>query len=174
MNPMEAVRLEKVTLNIGIGGAGERLDQAKALLERIANRKSIYTRAKARNSTFKVRKGQPIGVKTTLRGTNAKEVLTRCLETLDNLLRTTNFDRFGNVSFGIKEYIDVPGLKYDPKIGMMGFDVSVTLAKPGKRVSRRRIAKRRLSMKQRVTPQEAKAYVETTYGVKVEEPEEEE
>src|SRR3989338_6947235 len=72
-----------------------------------------------------------------------------------------------NVSVGIKEYIDFPGLKYDPKIGMMGFDVCLSLRKKGLRVSQRRIAKKKLPRKQRVSSAEAREFLEKTYGVNV-------
>lgn len=173
MAAMNEARLEKVTLNIGIGGAGERLESAKTLLERLSGSHAIFTTAKTRQSTFKVRKGQNIGVKTTLRGKRAFDVLDRCFETVDKKVKDTSFDKYGNVAFGIKEYIDIPGMKYDPKIGMMGFDICLTLYKPGKRVAHRKVAKSRLPLRQRVSMEEAKAYVEKRFGVKIEKEEEE-
>ena len=170
MNKMEAVRLEKVTLNIGTGVAGEKLEGAKALLERISTRKAVYTKAKDRNPEFKVRKGDNIGVKVTLRGKIAEGVLKKAFETVDGAIQKSSFDRYGNVSFGIKEYIDFPGMKYDPKIGMMGFDVCLTLRKPGTRIAKRMIARRRLPKSQRVAQEEAMEFIKTAFGVKIEEP----
>ncbi|MGB9577614.1 MAG: 50S ribosomal protein L5 [Candidatus Micrarchaeia archaeon] len=167
MNPMQQVKLEKVTLNIGIGSAGEKLENAKTLLERISGAKAVYTQAKRRNPTFKIKKGENIGAKVTLRGSRAVEVLKKMLETIDYSLKEESFDRYGNVSFGIKEYIDISGMKYDPKIGMMGFDVCVSLAKPGKRVTCRRIAKKRISGRQKVSAAEAQAFMKEKFGVKI-------
>ncbi|MFH1199819.1 MAG: 50S ribosomal protein L5, partial [Candidatus Micrarchaeota archaeon] len=113
--------------------------------------------------------GDNIGVMVTMRGKNAVEVLKKAFETIDNAVKKTSFDKYGNVSFGIKEYIDFPGMKYDPKIGMMGFDVCVTLRKPGTRISKRRIAKRKLPKEQRVAATEAMEFIKTTYGVTIEE-----
>jgi large subunit ribosomal protein L5 len=172
-NIMQQPRLEKVTLNIGVGAPGERLENAKILLERISGLKAILTTAQSRNPTFKVRKGDNIGTKVTLRGKIAEDVLKRGLDTVDNVLKDSNFDRFGNVSFGIKEYIDFPGMKYDPKIGMMGFDISVSLSKAGKRISTRKIAKRKLPKNQRVTPKEAKEFMAAKFNAKIEVPTEE-
>ncbi|MFH1106732.1 MAG: 50S ribosomal protein L5 [Candidatus Micrarchaeota archaeon] len=170
MNTMAAVRLEKVTLNIGTGIAGEKLENAKTLLEKVSGSKAVYTKAKDRNPEFKVRKGDNIGAKVTLRGKKAGEVLKRAFETVEGAIMVSSFDKYGNVSFGIKEYIDFPGMKYDPKIGMMGFDVCLTLRKPGTRISKRRIARRKLPKNQKVTTDEAKEFIKNAYGVKIEEP----
>ncbi len=170
MNRMAAARLEKVTLNIGTGAAGERLENAKVLLERVSGSTAVYTKAKARNPEFKIRKGDNIGVKVTLRGRKADEVLKKALDTIDGVLQQTSFDRNGNVSFGIKEYIDFPGMKYDPRLGMMGFDVCLTLRKPGTRITKRMVARRKLPKRQRVTEAEAMEFVKAAYSARIEEP----
>ncbi|HLD62935.1 MAG TPA: 50S ribosomal protein L5 [Candidatus Norongarragalinales archaeon] len=161
------VFLEKVTLNIGVGESGAALEAAKTLLKNVSGLNPVQTLAKDRNPTFKIRKGDAIGAKITLRGKKAEEVLTRALQSVDKIVSSKSFDDNGNVSFGIKEYIDFPGLKYDPKIGMMGFDVCLSLRKKGLRVSQRRIAKKKLPRKQRVSSAEAKAFLEKTYGVSI-------
>ncbi|OIO23692.1 50S ribosomal protein L5 [Candidatus Micrarchaeota archaeon CG1_02_51_15] len=168
---MQSVRLAKVTLNIGVGAAGERLENARLLLEKISGGKAVLTQARTRNPSFKVRKGDNIGAKITLRGKNAEEVLKRLLETVDNKLNPRSFDRNGNVAFGIKEYIEVPGMKYDPKIGMMGFDVCVTLQKPGARISVRKIRQQRLPLCQRVSADEARQFMHLKFGADVSEEE---
>ena len=167
LNLVTKIVLDKVTLNVGVGGEGEPLENALALLERITGQKPAKTKARSRNPTFNIRKGDFIGTKVTLRGAKAKEVLSRAVESIDSALKETSFDANGNLSFGIKEYIDFPGMKYDPKIGMMGFDVSVTLVKPGVRVARRRIASRRLSRKQRVSKEEAQDFMKTVFKANI-------
>ena len=159
--------MEKVTLNIGVGESGAALEAAKTLLKNVSGLNPVQTVAKDRNPTFKIRKGDAIGAKITLRGKKAEEVLTRALQSVDKVIPSKSFDENGNVSFGIKEYIDFPGLKYDPKIGMMGFDVCLSLRKKGLRVSQRRIAKKKLPRKQRVSSAEAREFLEKTYGVNV-------
>ena len=168
---MSQVRIEKVTLNIGIGAPGERLENAKALLEKISGSKPVLTQAKSRNPTFKIRKGDDIGVKVTLRKQQALEVVKRCLDPIDFTVSNRNFDATGNVSFGVKEYIDIPGMKYDAKIGMMGFDVAITLNKPGNRVRSRRVAFARLPKRQRVSRDEAIAFMKGTFNIKIAEEE---
>jgi len=161
---MQTVKLEKVTLNIGAGEGGEKLQNAKKLLENISASKPVITKAKKREPTFKMRKGDPIGVKVTLRGEAAKDVLKRALESRDLYLPGTSFDNYGNVSFGVKEYIDFPGIKYDPKIGMLGFDVCVTMKKAGKRIGLRKIRASKPHRKQRVSSQEAQEYMVKNFG----------
>lgn len=164
---MNAVRLEKVTLNIGAGEGGDKLDHAKTLLERLTQRTPVITLARSRNPTFKIKKGDPIGVKVTLRGTPAVEFLKKALVAVEGKIKETSFDSSGNVAFGIREYIDFPGAKYDAALGMMGFDVCVSLAKPGRRVALRRIAPVRLPRKHRVSPQEAQGFMRSAFGVAV-------
>jgi len=168
---MQEPRLDKVTLNVGAGAARERLQSAKDLLERITGHKAVLTKAKDRNPTWKLRKGDTVGVKVTLRGKDAAEVLKKSLEAVDYSVPAKSFDRAGNVAFGVREYIDFPGMKYDPKIGMMGFDVCVSLAKPGARIARRRIARRSVPPKQRVRPEEARAFMEKNFKAQVVTPE---
>ena len=152
--------LEKVTLNVGVGSGGNvKIDNAKKLLERITGVKPVATKAKKRNPSFNIRKGDLIGVKVTLRKEKAASVLKKCLEAVNFKLPLSCFDSQGNFSFGVHEYIELKGVKYDPEIGMMGFDVCVTLSKPGKRVALRRIKPARIPLKQRVSKSEAVEFV---------------
>lgn len=168
MNPMQKVRLEKVTLNIGVGEAGQALENAKTLLGRISAAKPVTTHARKREPAFKVKQGDPIGVKVTLRGAAAKDIIMRGLKANDNTMNHRSFDNYGNVAFGVKEYIDFPGAKYDPKIGMLGFDVVITLTKAGKRTHLRKVKPGRTARKQRVSADEARAFMAAEFGAKVE------
>ncbi|MEM0382746.1 MAG: 50S ribosomal protein L5 [Candidatus Anstonellales archaeon] len=167
MGKITDVKIDKVVLNIGVGQPGERLDNAKKLLEIITGKKAIYTKAKERNPTFKIRPGLEIGVKVTLRGKDAEEILRRAFGALKNTIRKSMFDKTGNLSIGIKEYIDFPGVKYMPEIGVMGFDVVVRLIKPGYRVARRKRKPGRIGKRQRVTIEEAIDFISKKFDVKV-------
>jgi len=158
------VSLDKITLNLGVGQGGDALENARNLLKVLTGKSPVTTHARSRNPTFNIRKGEPIGVKVTLRGKNAEEFLKKALDAVDFKISGKSADENGNVAFGIKEYIDFPGAKYDPKIGMLGFDVCLTLKKPGVRVARRRIASRRLPKKQRVSSKEAKEFLKTAFN----------
>ncbi|MEW6328938.1 MAG: 50S ribosomal protein L5 [Candidatus Micrarchaeota archaeon] len=165
---MSEVRIDKVTLNIGVGEGGQKLENAKILLERLSGRKAVPTAARVRNPVFKIRKGEPIGAKVTLRRGAALEFLKKSLDAVDSKLPARVFDNSGNFAFGIREYIDFPGAKYDPKIGILGFDVCVTLAKPGKRVEARRRARARIPRAHRVRKEEAMEFLRKNFNVTIE------
>ncbi|MEJ2260008.1 MAG: hypothetical protein P8X78_05845 [Nitrosopumilaceae archaeon] len=72
-----------------------------------------------------------------MRGEDAKALLKRLFEAKGNQDKGKSFDNFGNYSFGINEHIDIPGVKYDPKIGILGLGISVTLTRPGYGIRKR-------------------------------------
>ena len=164
---MKDIVIEKVTLNIGVGEGGQQLENAKTLLERIGGNTAVKTLSKTRNPVFHIKKGDPIGVKVTLRGGNALEVLKKSFKAHDNRIAKKSFDPFGNFAFGIKEYIEYPGIKYDPKIGIIGFDVCVTLKRRGKRVSKRRRKKTKIGHKHKITKDEAIEFVKKRFEIEV-------
>lgn len=166
INPMREIRLEKVTLNIGAGEAGTKLETAKRLIEKLSGTKIVVTSTHKR-STFGVAKNRPIGVKVTMRGEKARAFLINAMKANENMLRPTQFDKHGNFSLGVKEYIDLPGVKYDPEIGIMGFDVCVTITRAGYRVSRKKIRPSKIGKSHRITPEEAKEWVKKEFGVKI-------
>lgn len=167
-NPMRAVVIDKVTLNIGVGKAGEELENAKRLLERLTGKKAVQTLARVRNPVFHIKKGDPIGTKITLRGGDALTFLKRALIVKENRLPIRNFDKEGNFSFGVPEYIELPDAKYDPKIGIIGFDVCVTLKrKGGYRTARRRVGSAQVGHKHRLTREDGAAFARDSLGVTV-------
>lgn len=167
MTKMKEIRVEKVVINIGVGKGGEQLENAVTLLSRMTGRKAVQTSAKKRNPTWGLRKGLRIGTKVTLRGSAAVDFLKKAFEAAGGKIYKQSFDQHGNFSFGVKEYIDFPGMKYDPNIGMFGFDVCVSLTRPGYRVARRKIGAAKIGSSHLIKPEEAQKFVETTFGVKV-------
>jgi len=167
-NPMRKIRIEKVTVNMGVGEGGDKLAEAEKLLEKITGQKPIRTFAKVTNQTFGIRKGVPIGCKVTLRRAKAEEFLKKAFEAVENRVKNGNFDKEGNLSFGIDEHIDIPGMKYDPKVGIFGMDVCVTMERPGYRVKRRKIQKKKIPQNHRVTKEESMAFFENKFNIKVE------
>jgi len=165
---MRAIRIEKVTVNIGAGQPGDGLDNGKTLLERLTGRKPIETQAKRRDPVFKLRKGLHIGTKVTLRGKSAVEFVEKALTARKKVVKASSFDRQGNFAFGVPEYIDFPGAKYDPDLGMMGFDVCLTLSRAGRRVALRSLKSARPGNKQRISREEAMEFMKSTFGVKIE------
>ncbi len=168
-NPMLRPRIAKVTVNIGVGESGERLEKAAKVLEQITGQKPAYRRARKTIKDFGIRKGEPIAVMVTLRGAKAMEFLRKAFEAIGWRLKASQFDEFGNVSFGIKEHIMLPGVRYDPEIGIFGMDVAITIERPGFRVLRRRRARRRhIPRRHRVTKEEAMVLLHDLFGVTIE------
>jgi len=161
---MRVEKIEKITLNIGCGTKSP-VDHAKSILEMISNRKVVITHTKKR-STFNVPKNKPIGCKVTIRK-GADEFLRKLLHAKDNKLREENFDSNGNFSFGVKEYIDVPGIEYEPKLGILGFDVCVTLERPGYRVKRKKLSTR-VGKNHRITKEDTMRFVKEKFDVVIE------
>jgi large subunit ribosomal protein L5 len=110
-------------------------------------------------------KGRPIGMKVTLRGEDADAFLKRALEAVDGKVAEASFDRQGNVSFGVKEHISMPGVRYDPEIGVWGMDVCIRLERRGYRVSRKRNPSK-VSKSHRIKPQEAMEFMVKSFGIK--------
>ena len=133
MNPMNEVRIEKATVSIGVGEAGERLERAITLLESMFDQSPVKTYSKVTNPEWGIRKRQPIACKLTLRGEKADKAIDMVLEGISRNIKPTQFDAQGNLSFGIKEHIDIPGMRYNPDIGIFGMNVSVTEEKSDKR-----------------------------------------
>ena len=167
-NPNREVKIDKVTINIGVGQPGEELENAKKLLERITGRTPIETLAKERNPTFKIRKGLPIGAKVTLRGKEAEELLERAFKAKKHKISKKSIDKNGNFSIGFKQYIDLPGVKYDPRIGMLGFDVCVTLKRNGYRVKNRMLLRTKVGKRHRITAQDTIQFLKQKFNVEVE------
>lgn len=142
MNVMRKIKIDKVTLNIGCAADKEKMQRAQKLLVKISEGKPVVTLSK-RRSTFGIAKRKPIGYKVTLRGKRAEDFLMDVLDSVDKKLKLNQIND-GNFSVGIKEYIDLPKIQYDPDIGIIGFDVSVTLERPGYRVKRKAIGNSKL------------------------------
>ena len=169
MTSMKTIKIEKVTLNIGAGKDQSRLEKGLILLNAIANATPIKTTTKKRIQEWGLRPGLPIGCKLTLRKDKAIKLLQRLFNAVDNKLNQKQFDNNGNVAFGIHEYIEIPGVKYDPKIGIMGLEVCVTLERPGYRIKRRRLMNRKIPTRHRISKPEAIEFMTKNFSVIVEE-----
>jgi large subunit ribosomal protein L5 len=160
MNPMRVPRISKVTVNMGVGEGGEKLEIAENLLKDLTGQQPVRLTAKESNQTFAIRKGLPIACKVTLRGQKADDFLKKALYAVDNRIKKSSFDQQGNLSFGIDEHINLPDVKYDPKVGIWGMDVSVTMERPGYRIKRRKIYRSRPGKSDIMTREDAFALME--------------
>ncbi|ABL77652.1 50S ribosomal protein L5 [Thermofilum pendens] len=166
-HPMRRVFIGKVVVNIGVGEGGERLMKAAKLLEELTGQKPSLRPAKKTVREFGVKKGENIGVMVTLRGEKAINFLKKALAAVDYKIHEKSIDRHGNVAFGVKEHILIPGVKYDPEVGIFGFDVIIAMERPGYRVARRRRKKSKVPARHRVTKEETITFLEKILGVQV-------
>ncbi|KDE55993.1 50S ribosomal protein L5 [Methanoculleus sp. MH98A] len=167
MTAMKDIYIDKVVVHMGVGESGERLVKAEDLVKQITGQKPVRTIAKRTQPAFGIRKGAPIGCKVTLRRDNAEKFITTALDIIERRLGPTQFDRTGNVSFGIEEHTDFPGMSYDPTIGIYGMDVNVVLEYKGARIARRSVERRKLPADQKVNKEEAIAFMREHYQVEV-------
>lgn len=167
VNVMNRVRIEKVIVHICVGANRERLEKAYKLLELLTKQKPIHLKAKKTIKAFGISRKMPIAVMVTLRKEKAKEFLKKALEAVDNKVKASSFDEYGNFAFGIKEHLDIPGMKFDPHIGIFGMDIIVNLSKPGYRVKLRRFRRSKLGKNARVSKEEAIEFIKQEFGVEV-------
>jgi large subunit ribosomal protein L5 len=134
-NTMEVPRILKITINMGVGEAvadKKVMDAATADLAKISGQKPAVTKAKKSVATFKVRDGQAIGCKVTLRGTRMYEFLDRLVNIAIPRIRdfrgisTRSFDGRGNYSLGVKEQIIFPEIQYDQIDQIRGMDITIS------------------------------------------------
>ncbi len=133
--PMQAPRIEKITLNMGVGEAktdAKMLDNASEQLGTIAGQKPNVRRARKSIAAFKLRDGMPVGLSVTLRGERAYEFLDRltsvAIPRIRDFrgLRRTSFDGRGNYSMGVREQIIFPEIDYDAIDQVRGLDITIT------------------------------------------------
>jgi large subunit ribosomal protein L5 len=160
-------RIEKVTINIGVGEAGERLKKAEKVLQNITKHKPVETLSKTTNKDWSIREQMPIGCKVTLRGKEANEFLKEALYTRQNKMSDYSFDDQGNLAFGIPDHTTFKSQKYDPSIGIFGMDICITMEKPGYRVKRRRVARAKIPQRHRIKKEETMAFFTKQFNVEV-------
>ena len=133
-NVMQIPKLDKIVINMGVGEAKENakiLDTAVKDLETITGQKAVVTRAKNSVANFKLREGQPIGCKVTLRGERMYEFLDRLVNLALPRVRDfrginpNGFDGRGNYSVGIKEQLIFPEIDYDKIDKIRGMDINI-------------------------------------------------
>jgi len=166
-NIMKKIYLNKVNLNIGVGKSGEQIETAKAALMQIFKGKVNSRQAKKTQRDWGVRKGEPIGVGITVRGNDATPLLKKLLEAKGDQINERSFDNEGNFSFGISEHIDIPGVKYDHKIGILGLNVSTSLVRSGFVIKLRSKHKAKIGKKHKITKQDAIKFMTKEFGVKI-------
>jgi large subunit ribosomal protein L5 len=133
-NPMQVPKITKIVLNMGVGEAtadSKMVQTAVAELEKIAGQKAVVTKARKAIAQFKIREGQAIGAKVTLRKVRMYEFLDRLINIALPRVRDfrgltdRSFDGYGNYAFGIKEHIIFPEIDYDKIDRVWGMDIII-------------------------------------------------
>jgi large subunit ribosomal protein L5 len=161
---MRSIRVEKVVVNIGLGRSGEAIERGKKVLQQVTGHKPTQTKAKKSIRDFGIHKGEPIGVLVTVRGKETKGLIEKLLASKEKKLKESSFDSRGSVSFGIKEHIEIPGIRYDPEVGILGMNVSIVLARPGYRVGKRVRRTSKVGRSHRIGRDEAMSYFKENFG----------
>ena len=159
-NPMRKIKISKVLLSCG--ATDKNLEKAKKLLELISGKKAQIIASQKRIPNFNVRPGLEVGTRVTLRKKGAVELLKRLLEAIDNtlILEQVSDNHF---SFGIKEYIEIPGIEYQRDIGVRGLNVTVVFNRPGARVKLKKIKKGKFPKRQHVLGDEIIKFMEDNF-----------
>lgn len=133
--PMQAPKIEKITVNMGVGDAktdSRLLQEATTQLARIAGQQPSIRRSRKSIANFKLREGMAVGVSVTLRGERAYEFLDRLLSIAIPRIRDfrglnpRSFDGRGNYSMGVKEQVIFPEIDYDKVDQVRGLDIAIT------------------------------------------------
>ena len=161
-NVMRNIRIEKVIL--GVGGTGEVLEKGAKIIERVALKKPVRTKSKKRIPSLGVRPGLEVGEIITIRK-KPEEILKRLLAAKENTLKKKQVSN-NTFSFGIKEYIEIPGMEYQRDLGIIGFDIIVTLKRAGKRVKIKKIKRGKIPKRQTITPEEIIKFMEENFQTK--------
>jgi large subunit ribosomal protein L5 len=159
-NKMREIKIEKVV--ISMGGIGEDLEKGVKLLKLITGRKPAKMQSNKRIPTLNVRPKLEIGAVVTIRQ-NMKEFLEKMLVAIDNTLKRKQISE-NNFSFGIKEYIEIPGVEYQRELGIMGFDVTVVFKRTGRRVKLKKIKRGKVSKRQVISKEEIIKFMEENFN----------
>lgn len=158
-NPSRKIKIEKVVLSIG--GIGEELEKGVKLLQLLTEKKPAKMKTTKRIPSLGIRPKLEIGTVSTVRK-NPEEFLKKMLATIDNTLKKSQISQ-NNFSFGLQEYIEIPGVEYKREIGIMGLDVTVVFKRMGKRVKLKKIKRGKIPKKQHISKKEIIKFMEDNF-----------
>ena len=162
---MRKISVEKVV--ISAGATGDTLIKAHKLLEIISGKKAQIIKSSKRIPDFDVRPGLEVGTRVTVRNEDAIILLKRLLSAIDNKLKKKSIAD-NHFSFGIAEYIEIPGIEYQRDIGIRGLNATVTFARPGLRVQRKKIKGSKVAKVQYVTQEEIMQFMTEGFKTAIE------
>ena len=164
--PMRQPHVAKVVIDMCTGG-GEPLGKATTILEGITGQTPLQSRARQTVRDFGIRKKEAIAVRVTLRHEKAIEFLAKAFKAKEDVLLIKNWDDDGNFAFGISEHIELPGVKYDPQLGIQGMNITVCIERPGYRVKRRRRKRAKVPYRHRLVPEESMIFIKNTFAIDI-------
>ena len=160
-NKMRTIKIEKVVLSVG--GIGDSLEKGYKLLQILGDgQKVAKMKSRKRIPTLNVRPGLEIGAVITIRE-KTDILLKRLLKAIENQLKRKQIS-VNNFSFGVKEYIEIPGVEYQREIGIIGLDVTIVFKRAGRRVRIRKIKRGKIPKRQEITKEEIIKYMEENFG----------
>ena len=144
------------------------MEKARKLLEMLSGKQVKIVKAgpKRRIPAFGVKPGLELGVVVTLRRKEAEEILRRLLGAIDNQISEDQITE-NSFSFGIKEYIEIPGVEYKREIGIRGLNVTASFIRPGIRIKRKKLKVGKIPKKQYVTAEEISQFMESRFNTEV-------
>ena len=157
------MKIEKIILSAG--ATGDKLVKAMKLLKIVSGKQPAKCKARKRIPAFNIRPGLEIGCKVTIRK-NTHELLNRLLEAVNRQLKKKQIQD-NCFSFGIHEYIEIPGTEYQRDIGIMGFDITVVFTRQGRRVKIKKIKRGKIPIKQNVSKEEIINFMEKNFNVEI-------
>lgn len=161
---MKGIKIAEMVLNCG--AIGEKLERSVKLLKMITGKEPIKTLATKRIPAFGLRPGLAVGCKATLRGEDAEQLLKRLLESVGNKLTEKQIGK-GQLSFGVHEYIEIPGMQFNREIGIMGFDVSVNLSRAGGKIAERKAKKGHVPARHKISREETKMFIQKKFNTEI-------
>lgn len=166
INKMKEIILEKLTLNCGTGTEASKLERALKMLQLLSNAKPVKTVATRRIPTFDISPGKNIGCMVTIRGANATELIKKLLAAINNKLSAKQINP-GSFSFGIKEYIEIPGISFQRDIGILGLQACITLKRAGFGIKKRKIKKGRIPVRHRISKEETIQWIQKNFNTEI-------
>ena len=164
---MKIPKISKVVLSAG--ATGNNLDKSVQLLKMVSgkNPQIVKSGPRRRIPAFGVKPNMPLGTNVTVRNTEALKLLNKLLGAIDNTLRKKQISE-NSFSFGIEEYIEIPGIEYVREIGIRGFSISVSFERAGERVRKRKRKSGKLPRRQIVSKEEIIKFMEEEFKTQFE------
>ena len=167
LNPMQLPRIAKVVVNISVGRSGDVLQRAMTVVTQLTGQNPCRRTAKRTIREWGIHRNEPISCLVTLRGLKASEFLKKAFYTVGDRLKESSFDSQGNFAFGFDKHIDMPGVRYDPNIGIFGMNVCVAMTKAGYRVNKRHINHSKVGKQQKLHRDEAISFIQREFGIEI-------